>query len=261
MKQKKIEMDKNWTCGITLRDSTAPEENNMALHACVSPHDVLANRAALLDSLGCRTEDLVCANQTHSANFYKVTAADRGRGALSAADAIPDTDALYTAEPGIVLAGFMADCVPVILVNEEAGIAAVVHSGWQGTVKEITLKLLGHLIDNEQCRPEAFRVYIGPALSQEKFEVDHDVRDRFHALGYADDFIEYNEATGKYHIDNKLTVKTQCERAGIPSGRITVDPMCSYLSEDGFSYRQDKQAGRHLAYVMLKQKHLLQGRK
>ncbi|WP_251636772.1 peptidoglycan editing factor PgeF [Sporosarcina sp. NCCP-2716] len=252
MKTKTIETDRNWSGGITLRDSTFPEENNMALHACISPSDVLTNRADLLNSLGRRAQDMVCANQTHSANFYKVTAADRGRGALSQADAIPDTDALYTTEPDIVLAGFMADCVPVILVNEEAGIAAVVHSGWQGTVKEITPKLLCHLIGNEQCRPEAFHVYIGPALSQGKFEVDRDVRDRFQALGYAEDFIEYNEATGKYHIDNKLTVKTQCERAGIPSGCITVDPMCTYLSEDGFSYRQDKQAGRHLAYVMLK---------
>ena len=55
------------------------------------------------------------------------------------------------------------------------GLIGVIHSGWQGTVKEITTKLFDHLIHVEQCDPKDFRVQIGAALSQEKFEVDEDV--------------------------------------------------------------------------------------
>ncbi|WJY26867.1 MULTISPECIES: peptidoglycan editing factor PgeF [Sporosarcina] len=252
MKMKIIGNDQTWLGGVTLRDPSAPEENNMALHACKDPDAVLGNRAALAAVLGFQAQDLTCANQTHSANFHKVTKKDIGRGALSLTDAIPDTDALYTTEPGLLLAGFMADCVPVLLVNEPAGVAAVVHSGWQGTVKEITPKLLRHLETEEGCRPEDFIVHIGPALSQEKFQVDQDVCDRFRALGYAGPFIQYNEETGKFHIDNKQTVKTQCERAGIITENITVDPTCTFKSGDGFSYRENKQAGRHLAFVVLR---------
>lgn len=90
---------------------------------------------------------------------------------------------------------------------------------------------------------------IGPALSQDKFEVDHDVYDKFHVLGYAEPWISFNAKTGKYHIDNQKVVKTQCELAGIPTANITINPICTFQSDDGFSYRQDKQAGRHMAFI------------
>ncbi|MGG0643855.1 peptidoglycan editing factor PgeF [Sporosarcina gallistercoris] len=252
MKTKRYDIKGSSISGITLKDPTAPEDNNLALHACFTPAAVLQNREMLASSIGYSTDDFVYGNQTHSSNFHKVTRSDCGRGAIDQATAIPDTDALYTNERGVVLAGFMADCVPVLLSNEPAGIVGVVHSGWQGTIKEITPKLLQHLIEQEGCRPEDFQIMIGPALSQEKFEVDKDVYAKFHALGYAEPWTLFNETTGKYHIDNQRTVKTQCELAGIPSPNITIDPMCTFQSNDGFSYRQDKKAGRHLAFIGLK---------
>ena len=48
------------------------------------------------------------------------------------------------------------------------------------------------------------------------------------------------------------TVKQQCELAGIPAERITIDQTCTYVNPDGFSYRQDKQSGRHMSFVMRK---------
>ena len=252
MKTKRYELKGSSLSGITLRDTHAREDNNQALHACLYPTDILQNREALATELSYTMDDFVFANQTHSNHFKNVTQKDRGRGVRTQATAIPDTDALYTKERGLILAVFTADCVPVLLANEEAGVIAAVHSGWQGTVKEITPTLLQHLIQKEQCRPEAFEVVIGPTLSQEKFEVDRDVYEQFHALGYADPWIKFNNSTGKYHIDNQQVVKAQCERAGIPSAQITIDPMCTFESDDGFSYRQDQLAGRHLAFISKK---------
>ena len=249
MKTTRYHMNGCSIAGITLKDPTALEENNLALHACHTPANILRNRQSFASAIGVSTNQFVYANQTHSANFHKVTLADLGRGALDQQTAIPDTDALYTSECDIVLAGFMADCVPVLISNPSAGIVAVVHSGWQGTVKEITPKLLNHLVTQENCQIEDFEIVIGPALSQEKFEVDRDVFEKFHSLGYAEPWISFNEKNGKYHIDNQQVVKVQCERVGIPSQSIAVDPMCTFLSEDGFSYRQDKNSGRHLAFI------------
>ncbi len=238
--------------GVTLRDRAIAEDNNMALHVCHSEQEIIKNRHALAQAVGIDLQQFVCAAQTHSANFYKVERKDAGRGALSMETAIPDTDALYTYEPGIVLTSFSADCVPILIHNTETGVIAAVHSGWQGTAKEVVPHLLHQLIEEEGNPAHAFHVYISPALSQEKFEVDRDVYEKFAALGYADDFIYYNEATAKYHIDNQLTVQRQCERAGIPSAQIFVDRTCTFLSEEGFSYRQDKQAGRHMSFIMRK---------
>ncbi len=47
--------------------------------------------------------------------------------------------------------------------------------------------------------------------------------------------------------------KKQCELAGIPSKQIDIDATCTYLSPNGFSYREDKQAGRHLSFIMRKE--------
>jgi len=227
--------------------------NNMALHVCENPGQIFDNRRKLAASLELSLEDFVCAHQTHSANFHRATAADKGRGAERQETAIADTDALYTYEPDLLLVSFSADCVPVMFFHEEKGLVGVVHSGWQGTVKEITLKLFEHLKQEEQCSPEGFHVQLGAALSQQKFEVDEDVYLKFKNLGYAEDFMYFNEETGKYHIDNQLTVKKQCELAGIPSDHIHIDRTCTFESPDGFSYRQDKKSGRHLSFIMKKQ--------
>ncbi len=238
--------------GVTMKDETAPEKNNMALHTCEDPAVIADNRAHLAASLNLNVKDFVCAQQTHSANFYRVEAADKGRGAIELASAIQETDALYTYEPGIALSSFAADCVPLLFFNEKTGVVGAVHSGWQGTVKEISLKLFTHLIETEHCPPEDFRVQIGPALSQEKFEVDEDVYVKFKALGYADSFIDFNESTGKYHIDNQSVVKKQCELAGIPPEAIAVDRTCTFQDPAGFSYRENRKAGRHMAFIVKK---------
>ncbi|MFC7366362.1 MULTISPECIES: peptidoglycan editing factor PgeF [Bhargavaea] len=248
----KIYMNDHVLAGMTMKDTARPEDNNMALHSCENPERVMENRRVLTDWAGVPLSRFVLAHQTHSDRFHKVTADDFGRGADSADTAIPDTDALYTFEPGVLIGSFTADCVPVIFSHEQSGLIGVIHSGWQGTVKEITPKLFRHLQDAENCAPEAFRVQLGAALSQEKFEVDRDVYEKFKALGYADDFVEYNEATGKWHIDNQKTVEAQLLQAGIPADRIVLDRTCTFKSPDGFSYREDKKAGRHLSFIVRK---------
>ncbi|PID22369.1 laccase [Sporosarcina sp. P3] len=239
----------NILMGMTMKDCSEPECHNTALHACVSADDVMSNRRQLANFLQCNIGDFVFANQTHSANFHKVTARDRGKGALRQNTAIPDTDALYSFEPNIVLCSFTADCVPVLFYSQDCTLIGAIHSGWQGTVKEITLKLFHHLQQYEHCDLSHIYVQIGAALSQEKFEVDEDVYTKFHLLGYADEFISYNAVTRKYHIDNQLTVMKQCTMAGIPEANITIDRTCTFLSPDGFSYRQDRQAGRHVSFI------------
>lgn len=243
----------NYISGITLKDSHYPEENNMGLHACDDVENVLNNRQELANQLQVPLDQFVFANQTHSANFHQVTAEDANRGATQVETAIPNTDALYTYEPNLVLCSLTADCVPVLFYHEANGLIGAIHSGWQGTVKEITRKLFNHLKEEEQCNLEQVYVHIGRALSQEKFEVDEDVYTQFKNLGYVNEFMYMNKETNKYHINNQQVVKKQCEIAGIPNAQITIDATCTFLSDDGFSYRQHKQCGRHNSFIMRKE--------
>lgn len=252
MKAKIYVDDEQSISGMTEKERTKPEHNNMALHACENPQTILANREKLAQFLNVSLADFVCAQQTHSANFRRVSKKDKGRGAYDTEDAFSDTDALYTNESGLVLCSFAADCVPIIIRDRKTGMVGVVHSGWQGTIKEITLKLLQQLIHVENCNPSDMEIQIGAAISQQQFEVDQDVYLKFDLLGYASEFIDYNKATNKYHIDNQATVKKQCELAGVPAEQILIDPTCTFSSPEGFSYRQDRKSGRHLIFVMKK---------
>lgn len=252
MKKTTYVHNENIIAGMTNKDPLAPEQNNMALHACIDPLAIVENREKLAVTLNCTIDDFICANQTHSANFHHVTIADKGRGAAHHDTAIPNTDALYTFEPNLLLCSFTADCVPVFFYSEADGLIGVIHSGWQGTVKEITPKVLAHIEQVEKCDLSGVHVQIGAALSQDKFEVDEDVYRQFKKLGYANKFITYNDKTKKYHIDNQQTVKKQCELAGIPAKQIKVDATCTFKSTKGFSYRENRQAGRHLNFIMKK---------
>lgn len=253
MKTKLYINNSDFIAGTTLMDESAPESNNMALHSCVDHNNVIENRKRLAEFLNCSLGDFVCSHQTHSANFYKAASADRGKGAESMDTAIADNDGMYTYEPGLLLCCFTADCVPVLFYNAVTGLTGVIHSGWQGTVQEITCRMLSHIVSMEKCSPGELRVFLGSALSQERFEVDEDVYLKFKALGYADQFMYRNEKANKYHIDNQLVVKKQCELSGINPLHIALDRTCTFESAEGFSYRQDKNCGRHLNFIMKRQ--------
>lgn len=236
--------------GITLKNDKYAEDNNMGLHVSNMPEVVVTNRERLAKMLGLPLTQFVCAEQTHSDQFYKVTAADMGRGALSMSDAILATDALYTFEKEIVLCSFTADCVPLTFYDDNSQLIGVIHSGWQGSVKEIAKKLFEHLIDTEKINPENLHVHLGPCISQNRFEVDADVMRKFSDLGYAQDYIEYKAETKKYHIDNQAVVTAQCQSVGIPLSQISVDQQCTFDGQAHFSHRQDRETGRHLSFIV-----------
>ncbi|AIY05516.1 hypothetical protein Plano_1551 [Planococcus sp. PAMC 21323] len=73
MKVKVYENNEYFVSGMTLKDLAATEYNNMALHACENTEAVLSNRKKLAEYLNVSLDDFVCTQQTHSANFRRVT--------------------------------------------------------------------------------------------------------------------------------------------------------------------------------------------
>ena len=127
---------------------------NLGLHVGDTEADVLVNRRRVAAALGADLGDFVFCNQVHGRRVAVVSAADRGRGALRLGDAVAVTDALVTTDPGTVLAILVADCVPIILVDPQAGVLACVHAGWRGTVAGVTGAAL-HAMQGLGARPGA----------------------------------------------------------------------------------------------------------
>lgn len=242
--------NKRIVAGMTKRNESYPEDNNMALHATNNKRAVIENRTEFATALEVYLDQLVFANQIHGDNFYRVTKNDGGRGTLSLHDAIPNTDALYTFEKEIVLCSLTADCVPVFFENKSLGVIGIIHSGWQGTALEITRKVLNHIATEYEGAFDQFTIQIGSAISKQRFEVDRDVNERFATHSYSQPFIEYDPKTEKYTIDLQLIIKEQCKKCGVPEEQIKIDRTCTYDSATGFSYREQTDTGRHLNFIM-----------
>lgn len=235
--------------GTTLRDPNLKYDGSMALHTGQNYNNVMANRQIFVQQHQIDLSQLVFADQTHSANIKLITAA--GSGTTSLDDAIANTDALYSFESDIMLTSLTADCVPVLFWSIKDRLIGAIHSGWRGTVQEITTKTFEH-IKKYHPKVDFNQIYVqlGPCISQIHFEVDHDVADQFQQLGYATEWFLHHQESGKYHIDNQAVVAEQCRRSGIDPVKIQMDPMCTFAEPEGFSHRENKTAGRHTSFIM-----------
>ena len=139
------------------------ESLNLSFSVGDDPGSVRENRRRVAAAVGAGLDEFVFARQVHSGRPVVVTAADRGRGALSPEDAVPDADALVTADPAVVLAIGVGDCVPVVLCDPAAGVLACVHAGWRGTVARITETTL-EAMTGLGARRERVLAGIGPAI-------------------------------------------------------------------------------------------------
>ena len=97
---------------------------NLGDHVGDDPADVAANRARVARELGVAEDRLVWMNQVHGTGVAVVDGPQDG--------AVPATDALVTATPGLVLCVLVADCVPVLLADHATGVVAAVHAGREG---------------------------------------------------------------------------------------------------------------------------------
>lgn len=198
------------------------------------------NYRRIADVLGCSVEDFVCSDQTHTTNLRVVTREDRGKGVLYPKD-YRDVDGLLTQEPGIVLATFYADCVPLYFVDTKRKAVALAHSGWRGTVARMGQCVVDRMGECFGTRPEDLVAAIGPSICQSCYEVSEDVADafaeEFRGEGQHDRILQA-KGQGKYLLDLWAANELVLKEAGIPEKQIQVTDVCTcHNSEYLFSHR------------------------
>lgn len=242
-----------YLAGTTLRNPNKAECNNMALHCAKNSEAVIENRKHLSDKIGIPLLQFVFANQTHSDHIKQVTKLDAGKGAFSCDDAFADCDALYTREADLLIGVFTADCVPILLYDPIEKLIAAIHSGWMGTVKQITAKTLRRLIDEEGCLPHNIHAFIGASIAYHSFEVGMEVVAQIQALPFDVAAYIIEKGNQKAYVDNSGLNYQMLINAGVLKEHITIDKNDTFAeNESFFSYRRDKQCGRHLSFIVRK---------
>jgi polyphenol oxidase len=204
--------------------STGPYATlNLSLSVGDEPANVLENRRRLATALDARLGDLVFARQVHGTGVRIVGEADRGSGASSLDDAIPETDALVTRSPGVVLVILTADCVPIVLHDPVVGVLACVHAGWRGTVARVSAAALAAM-ESLGSRPSDVIAGVGPAVAPARYQVGADVYQAVAgAFGpAATAFIRPDSVPHRWLLDLWTANRFALLEAGVPAAQIHV---------------------------------------
>lgn len=217
--------------GFTTREpgvSPAPYSGaNLGYHVGDYPDCVAANRAALEELTG----PIGWMNQVHGATIGQ---ADPGH--------TPEADALIV-RPGCAGAVMVADCVPLILVADDARLGAVVHVGRAGLLAGIAPKVLDEFAAEGYERPRVHAI-IGPAICGRCYEVPADMAREAERLVPGSSSVT---SWGTPSIDVPAGLVGQLD--GLAS--IETSRECTYESETYFSYRRNNQTGRFAGVLAL----------
>lgn len=214
---------------------------NPATHVGDDLLTVNNNRERLLQALKLPTEP-VWLEQVHSTRVLELCAGESPENSKA--------DAAIATEPGVVCAVMTADCLPVLLCNQQASWVAAVHAGWRGLAGGI----LSHVVQRYPGQPAELYAWLGPAISAQAYEVGDDVNQAFAARGLEPDLAQALTPTGegKFHLDMVHAARLQLTARGITDAHISGGAFCTYTDAQRFySYRRDGTTGRMVSLIWL----------
>ncbi|HLR91872.1 MAG TPA: peptidoglycan editing factor PgeF [Atopostipes sp.] len=178
---------------------------------------------------------LYSGHQTHSTN---IAYADGTNGeSYLFGKRFGDTDGLITDKRNIALVIKFADCTPVVLYDPVQKVQAIVHSGWRGTVGEISKLALQKMTEEFGAKKDNILAYLGPSIDQENYEVGGEVYDAFSMNPDRDRF--FKSKGEKYVLDMLKANYHLLLQAGIPKENIEMESASTFTDDRLHSARQE----------------------
>jgi copper oxidase (laccase) domain-containing protein len=227
---------------------------NLGLHVGDDPAAVMENRRRLASLVGDRP--VVWMDQVHG---RRVAVVD---GPLETA--VPETDALITFVPDLVLAVLVGDCVPVLLhgtVTDDSSVdpgatggallpagrqvIAAAHAGRRGLQLGVVEAVVSRM-SSLGVPPRTITAQLGPAVCGKCYEVPAAMRDE--VAGVAPSSRGTTRA-GRPSLDLRAGLVQQLHALGV--AKVHVDPTCTVESERHFSHRRDQRTGRTAGLIVI----------
>jgi len=205
---------------------------NLALHVGDQPADVAANREVLAAWAG---GPVTFPNQVHGT---AVLVAESG-------DPAEPADAVVTAVPGTAVGVLVADCVPVLLADAEAGVAGAAHAGRKGFVAGV-LEAALEAMEKLGARRSAIRAAVGPAAGPCCYEVPAAMRADVGAVRPA---APATTLWGTPSLDLPGGCVALLREAGVAA--VASVGGCTIEDDDAYSYRRNGVTGRFAGVVRI----------
>lgn len=210
---------------------------------------VRENYRRISSALGFEPEDIVTSDQTHTANVRVIMEDDRGNG-ITRPRPYKDVDGMVTNVPGLVLATFYADCVPLYFIDPVHRAIGLAHSGWRGTAAGIGQETVKRMQENYGSCPEDIYGAIGPSICQECYEVSEDVILEFQKKFSKEIWpsLFYKKENGKYQLNLWEANRQIFLHSGILPEHISMPGICTCCNPEFlFSHRASKGKRGNLA--------------
>lgn len=209
---------------------------NLGNHVGDSAAAVAANRQRFA-ALAAMPVAPVWLNQVHGTEV--VTVLEPTTEAITA-------DASITRVRGVVSCVMTADCLPLLLCDQQGTQVAAIHAGWRGLCDGIIERAL-----QQFAQPARVMAYLGPAIGPAAFEVGAEVKAAFIAQqAQAASAFTPAAAADKWLADIYTLARQRLASMGVTA--IYGGHYCTYSqSELFFSYRRDGQTGRMASAIWL----------
>ena len=214
---------------------------------------VLENYRRVAQALGTSIDHIVTSDQTHTTNVRPVGKEDLGKGITRPRD-YKDVDGMITDQPGVLLATFYADCVPLYFVDPVHKAIGLSHSGWRGTVGRMGQATVEAMERSFGSQPKDLLCAIGPSICQDCYEVSRDVAEAFiFAFPTHEKEILQAGALGKYQLDLWKANEIVLTEAVVLKEHIDLAGLCTCCNSSIlFSHRASKgKRGNLGAFLML----------
>lgn len=205
------------------------------------------NRLLLANELGIDTNHIIMPHQTHGVESRII-----GEEFANLPDGVKKmllegVDAVMTNIPGMCIGVSTADCIPVLLYDEEHHAAAAIHAGWRGTQARIVHKTVQEMRMAYQTNPTKLKAVIGPGISLDNFEVGDEVYAAFEQAAFdmsaiAEERIKRNPNAEdpakaferKWHINLPLANIQMLTHNGVDEANIINTGICTFDNADNY---------------------------
>ena len=173
-------------------------------------------------------------NQSHSNIAIELPCDDR------------HADASYTKHPRVICSIRTADCMPLLITDEEGSFVAAIHAGWRG----LSSGIIENTLKKINARGKII-VWIGPHISQEFFEVGAEVRNIFLENDSTTDEAFKHGANGKYFLSMLKAAELKLLNLGVEKIYITKN-LCTYKNANNYySYRREASSERMTSLIWI----------
>ncbi len=215
---------------------------NLGDHVRDDPHAVATNRALLQAQLGGARP--VFLSQVHGVDVASLN------------EATPDgtvADACITEAPHVACTIMVADCLPLLFTDDAGRVVAAAHAGWRSLAAGVIERTVSAVCAQASESAAQVRVWLGPCIGPDAFEVGDDVRMAFtsgHALDPAQAqhfFKPHPTHAGKWLADLAGLARLRLQVLGVASvaGNDSTPDWCTVAQRSRlFSFRRDGVTGR-----------------